>query len=151
MTHPVVDHLAKRGHGFFSEFRAFAMRGNVVDLAVGVIIGASFGKIVSTLVDNVIMPPIGLMIGQVDFAKLQWVLQPDDPATKAVDPVAIQYGLFLNAILQFMLVAFCVFVIVKVMNRMREKEAEKPADPPAPTPTEHLLTEIRDELKRRAP
>lgn len=149
MTHPVVEHITKRGTGFFAEFRAFAMRGNVVDLAVGVIIGASFGKIVSTLVDQVIMPPLGLLIGQVDFSKLQWVLVPDNPATKKNELVASQYGLFINAIIQFLIVAFCVFVIVKVMNRMREKEAEKPADPPAPTPTEKLLTEIRDELKAR--
>jgi large conductance mechanosensitive channel len=147
---PTVNHLAKRGHGFFSEFRAFAMRGNVVDLAVGVIIGAAFGKIVSALVDNVIMPPLGVVIGKIDLSKLQWVLVADDPATKANELTAIQYGLFLNALLQFVLVAFCVFVIVKVMNRMRAKEAEHPADPPAPTPTEQLLTEIRDELKRRA-
>ena len=149
MALPYVDHLAKRGHGFFSEFRAFAMRGNVVDLAVGVIIGASFGKIVSTLVDNVIMPPLGVLIGKIDLSKLQWVLIADNPATKANEQTAIQYGLFLNALLQFILVAFCVFVIVKIMNRLREKEAEKPAEPPAPTTTEKLLAEIRDELKRR--
>lgn len=145
-----VDKLASKGRGFFGEFREFAIRGNVVDLAVGVIIGASFGKIVSTLVDNVIMPPIGLLIGEVDFAKMAWRLKPDNPATEAIDPVQIQYGLFINAIVQFVLVAFAVFLMVKLINHLRRQEAEKPtAEPAAPTPSESLLTEIRDLLKKR--
>lgn len=144
-----VKKLAQKGGGFLGEFREFAVRGSVVDLAVGVIIGASFGKIVSALVDNVIMPPIGLLIGKVDFAKLAWILKPDDPATPAVDPVAIQYGLFVNAIVQFVLVAFVVFLMVKLINHLRRQEAENPADPPAPTPSETLLTEIRDLLKKQ--
>jgi large conductance mechanosensitive channel len=135
--------------GVISEFREFAARGNVVDLAVGVILGAAFGKIVTSLVDQVIMPPLGLVIGQVDFSKLQWVLRPDDPATTANELTAIQYGAFLNTVIQFVLVAFAVFLLVKGMNRLRAKEAATAAPPPAPTPTEALLTEIRDELRSR--
>jgi len=144
-----VKALAERGRGFIGEFREFAIRGNVVDLAVGVIIGASFGKIVSTLVDNVIMPPIGLLIGKVDFAHMQWVLKPDDIATKPNEMVAIQYGLFINAIVQFTIVAFVVFLIVRTINRVRAKEAAAPEAPAAPTPTETLLAEIRDELRKK--
>jgi large conductance mechanosensitive channel len=132
--------------GLFSEFREFAARGNVVDLAVGVIIGASFGKIVTSLVDQVVMPPIGLLLGRVDFSKLEWVLVPEDPATAAVEKVAIQYGAFINTLIQFLIVAFVVFLVVKAINRMRR---ERPAETAAPTPTEALLAEIRDELKAR--
>jgi len=145
-----VKALAEKGRGFFGEFREFAIRGNVVDLAVGVVIGAAFGKIVTALVDNVIMPPIGLFIGKVDFSKLQWVLKPDDPATPASELVAVQYGLAINAIVQFTIIAFAVFLMVKLINRLREQEAAKAGDPPAPTPTEALLTEIRDELRMGA-
>lgn len=135
--------------GVLAEFREFAVRGNVVDLAVGVIIGASFGKIVTSLVDDVIMPPVGLLLGNVDFSKLEWVLRPENPATEAVEKVAIGYGAFINTLLQFLIVAFVVFLLVKAVNRLRRKEAESPAPPAAPTPTEALLTEIRDELKAR--
>ncbi len=134
---------------FLEEFRTFAVRGNVVDLAVGIIVGAAFNKIVTALVDGIMMPPLGLLISRVDFSKLQLVLRADDPATPAVDPVAIQYGAFINTIIQFVLVAFAVFLLVKVINRLREMEAQKPTEPAAPTPTEALLAEIRDELKRR--
>ena len=129
-----------------TEFREFAARGNVVDLAVGVIIGASFGKIVTSLVDQVIMPPIGLLLGRVDFSKLEWVLVPENPATEAVEKVAIQYGAFINTLIQFLIVAFVVFLLVKGINKMRR---EQPAEAAAagPTPTEALLAEIRDELK----
>lgn len=126
-----------------TEFREFAARGNVVDLAVGVIIGASFGKIVTSLVDQVIMPPIGLLLGRVDFSKLEWVLAPENPATEAVEKVAIQYGAFINALIQFLIVAFVVFLLVKAINKLRREQA------PAATPTEVLLAEIRDELKAR--
>jgi len=131
-----------------TEFREFAARGNVVDLAVGVIIGASFGKIVTSLVDQVVMPPIGLLLGKVDFSKLEWVLVPENPATEAVEKVAIQYGAFINTLIQFLIVAFVVFLVVKAINKMRR---EQPAEPEAagPTPTEALLAEIRDELKAR--
>lgn len=132
-----------------SEFREFIARGNVVDLAVGVIIGGAFGAITKSLVDQVIMPPIGLMLGGVDFSKLQIVLKPDDPATEAVEKVAIQYGAFLNTIIQFLIIAFVVFLLVKGVNALRRKEeaAPEPAAPPAPTPSEALLSEIRDLLK----
>lgn len=136
--------------GLFSEFKEFTARGNVVDLAVGVIIGASFGKITTSLVDQVIMPPIGLLLGRVDFSKLEWVLAPDNPATEAVEKVAIQYGAFFNTLIQFLIVAFVVFLMVKGVNRLRREQAEAPESVPAvPTPTESLLAEIRDELKAR--
>lgn len=136
--------------GIFSEFREFIARGNVIDLAVGVIIGAAFNGIVKVLVDNVIMPPIGMVTGGVDFADMQWVLKPDNPATPAVDPVAIQYGLFINAVIQFLIVAWVVFLLVKGVNAIRRLEAAKPPEAaPAPTPSETLLVEIRDLLKSR--
>lgn len=133
-----------------AEFRDFIARGNVIDLAVGVIIGASFGKIVTSLVEQVVMPPIGLMLGRVDFSNLKWVLAPEDPATEAIEEVAIQYGAFVNTLIQFAIVAFAVFLMVKFINRLRrEKAAEPEAAPAAPTATEALLAEIRDELKAR--
>lgn len=133
----------------FSEFKEFAARGNVVDLAVGVIIGASFGAIVTSLVDQVVMPPIGLLLGRVDFSNLEWVLVPENPATEAIEKVAIQYGAFINTLIQFLIVAFVVFLVVKGINKLRREQAAEPEAPPAPTPTEALLAEIRDELKRR--
>ena len=135
--------------GLLGEFKEFAARGSVVDLAVGVIIGASFGKIVTSLVDQVIMPPIGLLLGGIDFAKLEWVLKPEDPATAAIEKVAIQYGAFINALIQFLIVAFVVFLLVKAINRLRRQQAAAPEAPAAPTATEALLAEIRDELKAR--
>lgn len=130
-----------------SEFREFIARGNVIDLAVGVIIGAAFNSIVKSLVDQVIMPPLGLVMGGIDFSKFAWVLKPDDPATTAVETVAIQYGAFLNACVQFVIVAWAVFMLVKLVNVMRRQQAAAPAEEPAPTPTETLLTEIRDTLR----
>jgi large conductance mechanosensitive channel len=131
------------------EFRDFIARGNVIDLAVGVIIGAAFGKIVSSLVDQVIMPPIGLLLGKVDFSQLKVVLQPGNPAKKAAE-VAIAYGAFANTVIQFLIVAFVIFLMVKLLSFSRRKEAAEPSPPPAPSPTEVLLTEIRDLLKSRA-
>ncbi len=133
-----------------SEFKEFAAKGNVVDLAVGVIIGASFGKIVTSLVEQVVMPPIGLVLGRVDFSNLKWVLAAEDPTTEAVEEVAIQYGAFLNTVIQFLIVAFVVFLMVKAINKLRRAEAAKP-DPvtAGPTPSEALLAEIRDELRKR--
>ncbi|MFN5482695.1 MAG: large-conductance mechanosensitive channel protein MscL, partial [Brevundimonas sp.] len=107
--------------GLFQEFKEFAARGNVIDLAVGVIIGAAFGKIVTSLVEQVVMPPIGLLLGRVDFSNLEWVLAPEDPATEAVEKVAIQYGAFLNTVIQFLIVAFVVFLMVKAINRLRRQ------------------------------
>ena len=135
--------------GLLTEFKEFAARGSVVDLAVGVIIGASFGKIVTSLVDDVIMPPIGLLLGNVDFSKLEWVLRPENPATEAIEKVAVGYGAFINTLLQFLIVAFVVFLLVKAINRLRREQAAAPEAPAAPTPTEALLAEMRDELKAR--
>ena len=130
------------------EFRDFIARGNVIDLAVGVIIGAAFGKIVTSLVDQIIMPPIGVLLGRVDFSQLKFVLQPADPAKKAAE-VALGYGAFANTVIQFLIVAVVVFLMVKLLSFTRKKEAAEPAPPPAPSPTEVLLTEIRDVLKSR--
>ena len=148
MSVPGVSSALKRSSGFFGEFRAFVMRGNVVDLAVGVVIGAAFGKIVTSLVDQVIMPPIGMLTSKADFSSLKWVLRAADPTTKTTE-VAIGYGAFLNTVIQVLIIAFVVFLVVKMVNRLREKEAAAPSLPPAPTPTEKLLEEIRDELKAR--
>jgi large conductance mechanosensitive channel len=134
----------------FSEFREFIARGNVIDLAVGVIVGAAFNDIVKSLVDQVIMPPIGLLMSGVDFSRLALVLKPDDPLTKANELVAIQYGAFLNTLIKFLIVAWVVFLIVKGVNTVRRLEAAKPEEAkpaPAPTPQEALLIEIRDLLK----
>jgi len=130
----------------FSEFREFIARGNVIDLAVGVIIGGAFNKIVDSLVNQVVMPPIGLALGGIDFSKLQFVLKPDDPATAASELVAIQYGAFINTLIQFLIVAWVIFMLVKGVNAMRRAQ---PAEPEAPTPSEALLTEIRDLLKSK--
>ena|SRR5438445_9805786 len=129
-----------------TEFKAFVMRGNVVDLAVGVVIGAAFGKIVSALVDNVIMPPIGLLIGGVDFSAWKWVLKAAGADGKG--EVAIGIGVFFNSIIQFLIVAAAIFIVVKIINGMSKKAEEAPAAPPEPTATEKLLTEIRDALKK---
>ena len=131
------------------EFREFIARGNVIDLAVGVIIGAAFGKIITSLVDLIVMPPIGLLLGKVDFSQLKLVLQPADPARKLAE-VAIGYGAFLNTIIQFLIVAFVIFLMIKLLSATRRKEAAAPAPPPAPSPTEALLGEIRDLLKARS-
>ena len=126
-----------------SEFKAFIMRGNVLDLAVGVVIGAAFGKIVTSLVDQIIMPPIGLLIGGVDFSKYKWILK--EAAADGTGEVAIQFGAFLNTVIQFMIIALAIFLVVKAVNRMVHKEAEQPAPPSAEV---QLLTEIRDALKK---
>ncbi|WP_413736776.1 large-conductance mechanosensitive channel protein MscL [Sodalis sp. RH21] len=131
---------------FLQEFRKFAMRGNVVDLAVGVIIGAAFGKIVSSLVANVIMPPLGLLIGGVDFRSFGWVLKPAQGDTPAV---VLQYGIFLQNIFDFLIVALAVFCVIKLINRFHRKQEEEPAAPPKPSAEETLLTEIRDLLKQQ--
>ena len=135
--------------GVFSEFREFIHRGNVVDLAVGVIIGAAFNDIVKVLVDQVVMPPIGMLTSGVDFSRLAIVLKPDDPVTTANELVAIQYGALINAGLKFLIVAWAVFLLVKAVNALRRREAAAPEPPAAPTPQEALLAEIRDLLKAR--
>ena len=136
---------------FMSEFRDFAMRGNVVDLAVGVIIGGAFGKIVSALVDKVMMPPLGFILGGIDFADKKVVLQAAVmEADKVIKPeVAVGYGEFINAAIQFVIVAWALFLVIKAMNRIKKKAAEAPAAPP-PTPEDiALLREIRDLLKKQ--
>jgi large conductance mechanosensitive channel len=132
----------------FKEFREFVARGNVVDLAVGVIIGGAFNAVVKSLVEQVVMPPVGLLTSGVDFAKLEFVLKPENLATKHA-AVAIQYGAFLNTVIQFLITAAAVFALVKIVNILRRKQAEEPAAPPAPTISEALLTEIRDLLKAK--
>ena len=129
----------------FKEFRDFAMRGNVVDLAVGVIIGAAFGKIVSSLVANIIMPPLGLLIGGVDFKQFKGVLK---PAEGDIPAVVMEYGNFIQTIFDFVIVAFAIFMAIKLMNKMyQKKEVEKPVA--KPSNEEVLLTEIRDLLKQQ--
>ena len=133
--------------GMMSEFKEFAMRGNVIDLAVGVVIGAAFGKIVTALVDKVIMPPIGLLIGGVDFSRLSIVLKEAtvDAAGQEVPAVVLAYGEFFNALIQFIIIAFAIFLVVKAINRMHKKPEEAPAAPPEDV---LLLREIRDSLKK---
>jgi large conductance mechanosensitive channel len=132
--------------GMIKEFREFAMRGSVVDLAVGVIIGAAFGKIVTSLVDDIIMPPIGYITGGVDFSNLRWIIKPRD-AVNNIAEVSIKYGNFINTLIQFLIVAFCIFLIIKGINSLKREKAESPEVPPAPTKEEVLLTEIRDVLR----
>lgn len=128
------------------EFKEFISKGNVVDLAVGVIIGASFGKIISSLVDDIIMPPIGYITGGVDFADKKVILVAADASNK-VEEVAIRYGNFINTLIQFLIVAFCIFALIKVINALKRKEEATPAAPAQPSKEEALLTDIRDILK----
>ncbi|MGV8136528.1 MAG: large-conductance mechanosensitive channel protein MscL [Mangrovibacterium sp.] len=129
-----------------TEFKAFAMRGNVVDMAIGIILGAAFGKIVSSLVNDIIMPPIGLLIGGVDFTDLSIILKQAAGETPAV---SINYGVFIQMVIDFVIVAFAIFMAVKAMNSMKKKQEAAPAAPPVPSKEELLLTEIRDLLKNR--
>lgn len=136
--------------GMISEFKEFAMRGNVIDLAVGVVIGGAFGKIVTSLVDKVIMPPIGWLIGNVDFSALAWELAPARVGADGAEipAVVIGYGDFINTLIQFIIVAFAIFMLVKVVNKLSRKKAEEPAAPAEPSEEVLLLREIRDNLKR---
>ena len=127
-----------------SEFKNFAMRGNVVDMAVGIVIGGAFGKIVSSFVNDVLMPPIGMMMGGVDFSDLAVVLK---EASGEAAAVTINYGSFIQTVLDFVIIAFAIFMVVKAMNNMKKKEEEAPAEPPKPSAEVELLTEIRDSLK----
>lgn len=134
------------------EFKAFAMRGNVVDMAVGIIIGAAFGRIVSSFVNDVLMPPIGLLMGNLDFSNLYVNLGGDQFASLAAAEEAgapvIKYGLFINNVLDFVIVAFAIFLVIRAMNNLKKKEEEAPPPaPPEPSAEEKLLTEIRDALK----
>lgn len=137
---------------FLNDFKAFAVKGNAVDMAVGVIIGGAFGKIVSSIVDDIIMPPIGWLIGGVNFSDLKVTL----PAEKIADDIQMQaatinYGNFIQTLIDFLIIAFCVFLLVKGINKLTKKEEKpaEPATPPAPSNEEILLTEIRDLLKEK--
>lgn len=127
------------------EFKTFAMRGNVMDMAVGIIIGGAFGKIVSSFVNDVLMPPLGLLLGNVNFTDLSITLREAIGETAAV---TLNYGAFVQTVIDFIIIAFAIFMMVKGMNAMKKKEEEKPAAPPAPSAQEVLLTEIRDLLKQ---
>lgn len=137
--------------GMVSEFKEFAMRGNVVDLAVGVVIGAAFGKIVASLVNDVIMPAVGFIVGGVNFSDLAVELKAAtvDAAGAEVPAVLIKYGAFIQTIVDFLIIAFAIFVAVKVINKLKRKEEAAPAAPPEPSDEVKLLTEIRDALKSR--
>jgi len=132
--------------GMLKEFKEFAMKGNVMDMAVGIIIGTAFGKIISSLVTDIIMPPIGLLLGGIDFKNLMWQLK---PATDTSTAVSINYGLFINTIIDFIIIAFCIFMVVKMMNHMKKKQEEAPKPAPAPSNQEVLLAEIRDILQKK--
>lgn len=136
---------------FFTEFKEFAMRGNVVDMAVGVIIGAAFGKIVTSLVNDIIMPAIGMATGGMNFSDFKWVIQKGvTEGTEVITPeVAITWGAFVQTIIDFIIIAFCIFVAIKFINNLKKKPAEEPApEAPAGPTSEELLTEIRDLLKK---
>jgi large conductance mechanosensitive channel len=143
--------------GMLKEFKEFAVRGNLVDTAVAFIMGAAFGKVVTAFVEGMVSPLVGLLTGGVDFTKKLWVLKQGSPAVKdatgnvvtpAVAEVAIKYGAFITNLIDFVIVAFAVFLVIKAINRMRRKEEAAPAAPPEPSATEKLLMEIRDELKK---
>ena len=140
------------------EFKKFIMRGNVMDLAVGVIIGGAFGKIVSSLVADVIMPPIAWALGGASFADMKWVLKEGIPekvnaagevVEEAVEAITLNYGMFIQNIVDFLIIALCIFLMVKGINKLSKKKAEEPAPEPEPTAEEKLLTEIRDLLKEK--
>jgi large conductance mechanosensitive channel len=136
-----------------SEFKAFAMRGNVMDMAVGIIIGGAFGKIVGSLVSDVLMPPIGMLIGGLDLSDFKITMKDAvlDAAGNITTPAAtISYGIFVNTIINFVIVAFAIFMVIKLMNMAKKKEEAKPAPAPAPAPQELLLAEIRDILKSKS-
>lgn len=128
------------------EFKQFIMRGNVIDLAVGIIIGIAFGKIVSSFVADVIMPPIGILLGGVDFSNLAITLK---EGAEGVEPVLLKYGVFINTVIDFIIIGFVIFIIVKAINSLKKKEEKKPAPPAEPTKSEILLAEIRDELRKK--
>jgi large conductance mechanosensitive channel len=139
--------------GMMKEFKEFAMRGNVVDMAVGIVIGGAFGKIVSSFVADVVMPPLGLLIGGVDFSALQFILKPEvlnEAGEVLTAAVSVNYGSFIMTVLDFLIIAWAIFMVIKAMNSMKKKkEAASPPPPPGPTREETLLTEIRDLLKKQ--
>lgn len=133
------------------EFKEFAMKGNVVDLAVAVVIGAAFGRIVTSLVNDIIMPPIGLLLGGMDFSelKVQLAAAVSENGEVVKEAVTLNYGVFINTVINFIIVAFAIFMVIKAMNSAKKKEEAAPAPPPAPSKEETLLTEIRDALVKR--
>jgi large conductance mechanosensitive channel len=141
----------------FKEFKSFALKGNVLDMAVGIVIGAAFGQIVASLVKDVLMPPIGLLLGNVDFTNLFYVLKEGATAApyatlaiaQEAGAVTLNWGLFLNTIISFIIVAFAIFMFIRYFNKLKKKEEEAPAAPPKPTKSEELLSEIRDLLGNR--
>ncbi len=135
---------------FFNEFKEFAMRGNVLDMAVGVVIGGAFGKITTSLVNDIIMPFVSMLTGGIDFSQWKWVLKAADEAAETAE-VAVNFGNLITVILDFIIIALVIFSLIKAMNKLKKKEEEKPAEPEAPAgPTaEELLTEIRDLLKEQ--
>jgi large conductance mechanosensitive channel len=138
--------------GMLQEFKEFAIRGNVIDLAVGVIIGGAFGKIVSSFVNDIVMPPFGLMLGDVNFKELAYVLKEEtltETGEVATAAVAINYGMFVQNMLDFIIIAFVIFMAIKAINSLKKKEAEAPAAAPEPVKSEVLLEEIRDLLKNK--
>lgn|SRR5690606_32028009 len=134
--------------GMLKEFKEFAMRGSVIDLAVGVVIGGAFGKIVTSLVDDLIMPPLGYITGGIDFSNMKYVITEANEAAGTTE-VAINYGNFINVIIQFLIIAMCIFLVIKGINSLNRKEEVKEEAPPAPSNEEKLLTEIRDLLKEK--
>jgi len=130
---------------FLDEFRKFAVKGNMIDMAVGIIIGAAFGKIVASLVSDILMPPVGLLLGGVNFADLKVVMK---AATETVPAVTWNYGNFIQVLIDFLIIALVVFMLIKAINAAKKKEEAAPAAPPAPTKDQELLTEIRDLLKK---
>jgi len=139
--------------GLIKEFKEFAVKGNVVDLAVAVIIGGAFGSIVSSFVADIIMPPLGLLLGGVDFTDLKWVMRDAyvDPDGTELGAVSLNYGTFIQTVVDFLIIAAAIFMAIQGLNRLKKKEKAAPAAPPAPTKEEILLTEIRDILKNQQP
>lgn len=139
------------------EFKEFSMGGNIVDMAIGIIIGSAFGKIISSIVNDVLMPPFGMALGKIDFKDFKLVLQKAVPAVtdgsqvvkQAVSEVAIKYGMFVQTLIDFLIVAFCIFLAIKVINRLKKKNEEKLVAPASPSKEEILLTEIRDLLREK--
>ena len=142
--------------GIVKEFKEFAVKGNMMDMAVGIIIGSAFGKIISSLVNDVLMPPLGMLLGKVDFTSLKAVLQKGNDAVvdgaaviqPAVSEVSINYGMFIQTMIDFAIIAFCIFLVIKGMNSLKKKEEAAPAAPPPPSAEVELLKEIRDLLKK---
>ena len=127
------------------EFKEFAMKGNVMDMAVGIIIGSAFGKIIASLVTDVIMPPIGILLGGVDFSNLSFILK---EATETAEAITLNYGMFINTVVDFTIIAFAIFMVIKAINSAKKKEEEKPAVPSKPSEEIMLLKDIRDALKK---